>query len=125
MNTQLSLGNIFAELKGEASNRDAISFRMGMYVCIFTDCAMQFYACVCISATLAQYNPMLVYVCPSHFAQSSGQNVPPRDNYGPGLLPGLCDLYLMEEHDHKRFKSLPRSLRIAYDFCCPLNNQIP
>ena len=36
-----------------------------MYVCISKDCAIQFYACVCISATLAQYNPMLAYVCPS------------------------------------------------------------
>ena len=38
-----------------------------MYVCmyVFADCAMQFYACVCISAMLAQYNPMLAYVCPS------------------------------------------------------------
>ena len=36
-----------------------------MYVCISADCAMQFYACVCISTTLAQYNPMLAYVYPS------------------------------------------------------------
>ena len=36
-----------------------------MYVCISADCAMQFCACVCISTTFAQYNPMLTYVCPS------------------------------------------------------------
>ena len=58
-------------------------------------------------------------------------------DYGLGLLPGLCGLYLIEEHNHKRFKSLGCSLRIAYDFsdalkthlnvcrvCCPLNDQI-
>ena len=50
-----------AKPKGEASNRDALSFRVGMYVCISTACAMQFYAFVCISATLAQYNSMLMY----------------------------------------------------------------
>ena len=101
---------------------------------------MQFYACVCTSATLVQYNPMLVYVCPSHFVQclcNSVAKMCPVDDYGPGLLPGLGGPYLMQEHDHKRFKSLPRSLRIAYDFsdalkvhlnvcrvCCPLNDQI-
>ena len=71
-------------------------------------------------------------------AQFSGQNVP-GDDYGPGLLPGLCGPYLMEECNrmHKRCKSLPRSLRIAFNFsnalkihlnvcrvCCPLNDQI-
>ena len=32
-----------------------------MYVCLYisADCAMQFYACVCISATFAQYNPII------------------------------------------------------------------
>ena len=39
----------------------------------------------------------------------------PRDNYGP-RLPGLCGPYLMKEHNHKRFKSLPRSLCITCDF---------
>ena len=75
-----------------------------MYVS--ADCAMQFHACVCISAMLVQYNPMLAYVCLSHlhnFAQFSGQNVL-RDDYSPGLLPGRCDPYLMEEHDPQAFQ---------------------
>ena len=72
---------------------------------------------------------MLAYVCPSRFA--------PGYNYGPGLLPGLCGPYLIEEHDQKRFKSLLHSLHISCDFsdalkihlndcrvCCPLNDQI-
>ena len=110
---------IVAEPKGEASNRDALSFRVGMYVCISADCAMQFYSCVCISATLAQYNPMFAaYVCPSRLCNYCTIQWPKCawDDYDPGLLPGLCGQYLMEEHNHKRFKSLPRSLRIAYDF---------
>ena len=89
---------------------------------------------------IVQYNAILAYVCPSRFAQflrNSVAKMCPVDNYGPGLLPGLGGPYLMQEHDHKRFKSLPRSLRIAYDFsdalkihlnvcrvCCPLNDQI-
>ena len=80
---------------------------------------MQFYACVCISATLVQYNPMLAYVCPSCFAQCLCNNKSKcalGDDYGPGLLSCLCGPYLMEEHNHKHFKSLPRSLHIAYDF---------
>ena len=40
---------IFAKLKGEASNRDVLSFHMGTYVYL----------------QLAQYNPMLAYVYPS------------------------------------------------------------
>ena len=110
---------MIAEPKGEASNRDALSFCVGMYVCmnirrlcnailclcmyIRSTCAIQSYACVCM------------FVACATIAQFSGQNVP-RDNYGPRLLPGLCGLYLMEEHNHKRFKSLPHSLRIVYDF---------
>ena len=45
---------IIAEPKGEASNLDALSFCVGIYVCISAACAMQFYACVCISTTLVQ-----------------------------------------------------------------------
>ena len=101
---------------------------------------MQFYACVCISATIAQYNPMLEYVCPSRLCNYCTIQWPkcaPGDDYSPGLLPGLCGPYLMEEHNHKRFKSLLRSLRNAYNFsdalkthlnvcrvCCPLNDSI-
>ena len=64
-------------------------------------CAIQSNARVCMSVTLRTIE---------------WPKCAPGDNYGPGLLPGLCGPYLMEEHDHKRFKSLPRSLRIAYDF---------
>ena len=35
---------------------------------------MQFYACACISATLAQYNPMFACVCLSRFAQCLRNN---------------------------------------------------
>ena len=139
----LRISHVIAEPKGEASNRDALLFRVGMYVCMYVcisaDCAMQFYACVCISATLAQYNPMLPYVYPSrlhNYCTIQWPKCATRDDYDPGLLPGLCGLYLMEEHYHKRL-SLPRSLHIAYDFsnilkihlnvcrvCCPLNDQI-
>ena len=73
--TAARLNAFIAEPKGKASNRDALSFRVGMYVCISPDCTMQFYACVCISATLAQYNPILAYVCPSRFAQCSHNSV--------------------------------------------------
>ena len=93
---------------------------------------------VCISATLVQYNPMLVYVGSSRFAQLSGQNVPPGTITAPDYcLACVARIFSMEEHDHKRFKSLPRSLRMAYDFrndlkihlnvcrvCCPLKDQI-
>ena len=117
MNTCLygELSVMVYPMKGEASNRDALLFRVGMYVCISTDCAMQFYSCVCISATLAQYNPMRAYVCPSRLCNYCTIQWPKcaLDDYDPGLLPGL---YLMEEHNHKCFKSPPRSLRIAYDF---------
>ena len=113
---------------------------MYMYVCTSTDCAMLFYACVCVSAMLAQYNPILAYVCLSclhTYCAIQWPKYAPGDDYGLRLLPGLCGLYLMEEHNHKCFKYLPRSLRIAYDFsdalkihlnvcrvCCPLNDQI-
>ena len=139
----LRISHVIAELKGEASNRDTLSFRVGMYVrmyvCISTACAMQFYACVCISVMLAQYNPMLPYVHPSclqNYCTIQWPKCATGDDYDPGLLPGLCGPYLMEEHNHKRL-SLPCSLRIAYDFsnalkihlnvcqvCCPLNDQI-
>ena len=89
---------------------------------IRTACTIQSLAHVCMSVTL----------CTIEWPKWAHG-----DNYGPGLLPGLCGLYPMEEHDHKRFKSLPHSLRIAYDFsdalkihlnvwrvCCPLNDQI-
>ena len=49
----------------------------------------------------------------------------------------MAHIFSMEEHNHKRLKSLPHSLCIAYDFrndlkihlnvcrvCCPLNEQI-
>ena len=88
-------------------------------------CAIQSYAHVCMSVMLAQL------LC------NSVAKMCYRDDYGPGLLPDLCGLYLMEEHNHKHFKSLPHSLRIAYDVsdalkthlnvcqvCCPLNDQI-
>ena len=106
-----------------------------MYVCISADCAMQFYAYVCISATFAQYNPLLAYVWPSRLRNYCTIQWP---KCARGrLLPGLCGPYLMEEHNRKRFNSLPRSLRITYNFsdalkthltvcrvCCPFNNQI-
>ena len=98
-----------------------------MYVCISTDCTMQFYACVCISTTLVQYNPMLAYVCRSRFAQCLRNSVAKMNPWGrlrPGLLPGLCGPCLMEEHDHKRFKSQPCSLRIVYDFSDTLKIQL-
>ena len=62
MTQKVYILRVIDEPKGEASNHDALSFR---YVCISTACAMQFYACVCISTTLVQYNPILVYVYPS------------------------------------------------------------
>ena len=90
-------------------------------------CKIQSYARVCMSVTLAQL------LC------NSVAKMCPGDNYSPKLLPaaGLCGPYFMEKHSHKHFKSLPRSLRIAYNFsnalkihfnvcrvCCPLNDQI-
>ena len=54
----LRISHVIAEPKGEASNRDALSFHVGMYVCMYVcisaDCVMQFYACVCTSVTLAE-----------------------------------------------------------------------
>ena len=104
-----------------------------MYTCISADCTMQFYACACISTTLAQYNPMLVSVhhaCTTT-AQSSGQNVQRYTTAWP-VWPVSNG-----RTQHKHFKSLLCSLRIAYDFsdplkinlnvcrvCCPLNDQI-
>ena len=111
-----------------------------LYACISTACARQFYACECVFATLAQYNPMLAYVCPSRLCNYCTIQWPkcaPGDDYGPRLLPGLHGQDFMDEHNHKHFKSLPRSLRIVHDFsnalkihlnvcwvCSPLNNQI-
>ena len=37
---------------------------------------MQFYACVCISATLVQYNPMLTYVYPSRLRSNQVKMCP-------------------------------------------------
>ena len=62
---------------------------------------------------------MLAYVCPSrlhNYCTIQWPKCVPGDDYGPGLLPDLCGPYLMEEHNHKCFKSLPCSLRIVYDF---------
>ena len=76
---------LIAEPKGEASKRDALWFRVGMYVCISAACTMQFYACVCISATLVQYNPMLVYVYPSRLhnaCTTTRSKCAPGDNCG-------------------------------------------
>ena len=110
-----------------------------MYACISADCAMQFYACVCISATLAQSNPMLTYVCPSCLGNYCAIQWP---KCAPGTITApeyclACVTRILEEHNHRFFKSLSRSLRIAYNFsnalkihltvcrvCCPLNNQI-
>ena len=78
-----------------------------------------------MSITLAQY------LC------NNEAKMCPRDDYVPGLLTPVWPISY-GEHNHKRFKSLPRSLRIAYDFsdalkthlnvcrrvCCPLNDQI-
>ena len=120
----VAITSFIAEPKGEASNRDALSFRVGMYVCM--------YVCMYVYLQIAQCNSMLVYVYPQRLhntilcsrmyirhacttiAQFSNQNVPPGTIYGHGLLPGLRGPYLMEEHNHKRFKSQPCSLRIAY-----------
>ena len=110
---------IIAKLKGEASNHVALSFRMSMYVCISADCAMEFYASVCISATLAQYNPMLAYVCLSRLC-----------NYCTILWPKCAQGQLRpwttawpvwpvsygRTQPQAFLKSLPHSLRIAYDF---------
>ena len=72
---------------------------MRRYVCMYVsaDCAMQFFACVCISATLAQYNPMLAYVCPTlvQLLRNSMAKMCPGDDYGPGLLPGPTYAYTM------------------------------
>ena len=73
-----------------------------MYIC--NACAIQSYACVCMSVILAQ------------LLHNSVAKMCPGDDYSPRLLPGPCDPYLMEEHNHKHFKSLPRSLHIAYNF---------
>ena len=116
MNTQLYLGNIVAEPKGEASNRDALSFLCG-YVCMYIHRLRNAILCLCMyirNACTIQFHArvcMSVMLCTIEWPKCA-----PGDNYGPGLLPGLCGLFLMEEHNHKCFKSLPRSLRMAYDF---------
>ena len=68
-------------------------------------------------------------------AQFHGQYV------SPGTITALdycvAHIFSMDEYNHKRFKSLPRSLHMAYDFrndlkihlnvcqvCCPSNEQI-
>ena len=87
-----------AEPKGEASNRDALLFCVGMYVCMYirrlgnatlclcmyirNACAIQSYARVCISVTLGQ------------LLRNSVAKMCPEDDYGLGILPGLCDSYL-------------------------------
>ena len=103
---------IIAEPKGEASNSDVLSFRVGMYV----------------YPQIAQCNSMLVYVYPQRLrntilcsrmyvchasttiAQFSGQNV------SPGTI--MATDYCLAEYNHmyKRFKSLSHSLRITHDF---------
>ena len=61
--------------------------------------------------------PVYVYSQRLHnYSTIQWQKCVPGDDYCPGLLLRLCGPYLMEEHNYKRFKSLPRSLRIAYDF---------
>ena len=80
-----------AESKGEASNCNALSFCVGMYVRMY----VCMYVCMYVYPQIAQCNSMLVYVYPqrlhntilcSHMyvchacatiAQFSGQNVPP------------------------------------------------
>ena len=138
---------IVAELKGEASNHDVLSFRVGMYVCMY----VCMYICRLYNAILC----LCMYICSlcntilcscfyvwlsrlHNYCAIKWPKCAPRDDYGPRLLPGLCGLYFMEEHNHmyKRFKSVPCSLRIVYDFCdtlkthlivcrvcCPLNGQ--
>ena len=84
---------LISELKGEASNRGALCFAwVCTYVCMYirrlrnailclrmyirNACAIQSYACVCMSVTLAQL------LC------NSVAKMCPGDDYGPGLLPG-------------------------------------
>ena len=112
-------------------------FCVGMYVCISADCAMLFYACVCISAMLAQYNSMLVYVCLSRFAQLSGQNVPLGTITAPDYCLACVARFLWKNTTTSvSSPGLPRSLRMAYNFrndlkiylnvyrvCYPLNKQ--
>ena len=50
----VAITSFIAEPKGKASNRDALSFRVGMYVCM--------YVCMYVYPQIAQCNSMLVYV---------------------------------------------------------------
>ena len=86
-----------------------------MYVCMYIRRLRNAILCLCMyirnACAIQSYAPVRMSVT---LAQFSGQNVPPgtitaRNTACPGG-PGL-----MEEHDIKRFKFLPRSLRIAYD----------
>ena len=89
-----------------------------LYVCITADCAIQLYTCVCNLQRLRNTILCLrMYVsCLRNYCAIQWPKCAPGDNYDPGLLPGLCGPYLMEECNHKCFMSLPRSLSIAYDF---------
>ena len=98
-----------------------------MYVCISADCTMQFYDGVCISATLALYNPMLVYVCPSRLHNYCAIQWP-KCATGTITAPDYClagvTRILWKNTTHKHFKSLPRSLPIAYNFSDTLKTHL-
>ena len=55
-----------------------------MYVFMYSACAMKFYACVCVSATLAHYNPICSCISGRHtcamLVQQRGQNEPLGDD---------------------------------------------
>ena len=83
---------VIAKPKGEASNHDVLSFCVGMYgylyVCISVACAIDFYACVCVSAMLAQYNPVLARVYPLHLCNACATTRPKRARDNCGLSGG-------------------------------------
>ena len=114
------------------------------------------WVCMYVYPQLAQCNLMLVYVYPQRLCntilcsrmyichacttivQFSCQNVSPGTNTPPDYcLTCVAHIPSIEEHNQKHFKSLPCSLRIAYNFsnalkihlnvcrvCFPLNDQI-
>ena len=69
-----------------------------MYVCMYV-CMYVYVYLQCLGNTILCSRMYVCHACTT-IAQLSGQNVPPGDDYGPGLLPGLCGLYFMEEHNH-------------------------